>query len=154
MRSHHFRHPPVHRLPAWQRIALYASGGVLLISGLLWLAVHYSVGAGSGSDGLPHPLEVWCLRLHGLAAFVATFLMGALAAAHIPQGWRIGHQRRWAGQRKTGSVLCVLAALLVLSGYALYYFAPETLRPTLGWAHALVGVACGVLIARHRRASA
>jgi len=42
-------------------------------------------------------------------------------------------------------------ALLVLSGYALYYFAPESVRPALGWAHAFVGLTMAVLIASHRR---
>ena len=138
-----------HRLIRWQRLALYLTGALLLLTGGAWLAVHYSVGAGAGE--LPHPLEVWALRLHGLLAFAGVFVLGVLAAGHIPQGWRLSHRRRWESQRSSGVLLCTIGALLVLSGYALFYFAPESVRPALGWAHAFVGVTMAVLIASHRR---
>ena len=122
---------------------------MLLVTGTVWLAVHYSVGAGAGE--LPHPLEVWSLRLHGLAAFAGLFMLGALAAAHIPQGWRLSQRRRWAGQRSSGVMLCVIGGLLALSGYLLFYFASEAVRPALGWAHAAIGLTMAALIASHRR---
>ena len=142
-------HQAAHRLVRWQRIALYASGTLLLVTGTVWLAVHYSVGAGAGD--LPHPLEAWSLRLHGLAAFAGLFMLGALAAAHIPQGWRLSQRRRWAGQRSSGVMLCVIGGLLALSGYLLFYFASEAVRPALGWAHAAIGLTMAALIASHRR---
>ena len=141
--------PRAYRLARWQRIALYLSGTILLLTGAVWLAVHYSIGAGAGE--LPHPVEAWSLRLHGLAAFAGVFVLGVLAAAHIPHGWRLSQRRDWVTQRRTGLWLCGLGALLVLSGYALYYFAPEAVRPALGWAHAGIGAAMGGLIASHRR---
>ena len=146
--DHPSRHR-AHRLIRWQRLALYITGALLLATGGAWLALHYSIGAGAGE--LPHPLESWSLRLHGLAAFAGLFVLGVLAAAHIPQGWRLSHRRRWAGQRSSGVLLCVIGALLTLTGYLLYYFASEAVRPALGWAHAFVGAAMGVLIASHRR---
>jgi len=142
-------HHAAHRLVRWQRIALYASGTLLLVTGTVWLAVHYSVGAGAGE--VPHPLEAWSLRLHGLAAFAGLFMLGALAAAHIPQGWRLSQRRRWAGQRSSGVMLCVIGGLLALSGYLLFYFASEAVRPALGWAHAAIGLTMAALIASHRR---
>lgn len=147
--SHHRGQAHAHRLPRWQGLALYLSGAALLLSGVVWLALHYSLGGGAG--GLPHPLEAWSLRLHGLAAFGGLFVLGALAAAHIPQGWRLSQRRRWAGQRLSGLTLCALAALLVLTGYLLFYFAPEAVRPALGWLHAAVGLAMAVLLLAHRR---
>lgn len=149
------RHPPGPgpiaslRLARWHRLGLDAAGAVLLASGLVWLAVHYTVGAGTGE--LPHPLEAWCLRLHGLAAFAGVFVLGVLAAAHVPHGWRLSQRRRWAGQRTSGIALTGFAALLVASGYALYYFAPEGVRPALGWAHAGIGVAMAGGVLWHRR---
>ena len=142
-------HHTTHRLIRWQRRALYVTGAALLLTGGLWLIVHYSVGVGAGE--LPHPLEAWSLRLHGVAAFAGLFMLGVLAAGHIPHGWRLSHRRRWEGQRSTGVLLCVIGALLVLTGYLLLYFAPESVRPALGWAHAFIGLAMGVLIASHRR---
>ena len=145
----HRTSPHAHRLVRWQRLALYLSGALLVVTGLVWLGVHYSVGAGAGE--LPHPLEAWSLRLHGLGAFIGLFVLGALAAAHVPQGWRLSHRRRWAGQRNSGLGLCVIGGVLVLSGYLLYYFAPESVRPALGWVHSAAGVAMGLLVAYHRR---
>jgi hypothetical protein len=143
--------PPgsVHRLLRWQRLALYLAGAVLLLTGGLWLLVHYSVGAGAGA--LPHPLEAWSLRLHGLAAFAGLFVLGVLAAGHIPQGWRLSLRQEWPAQRLTGQLLCAFAALLVATGYLLYYFAPEGIRPALGWAHAGIGFMMAALVVSHRR---
>lgn len=138
-----------HRLVPWQRIGIYAAGALLLITGAAWLALHYSVGAGAGE--LPHPAQAWLLRGHGLVGFVGLFLFGVLAAAHVPQGWRLTRRHRWAGQRNSGVALCALAVLLSLSGYLLYYFAPEGVRAALGWAHTAAGVAMAVLVLFHRR---
>jgi len=139
----------VHRLVAWQRSVLFGSGTVLLVSGAAWLALHY----GRSGDELPSPLEAWAMRLHGLAAFAVVFALGALAASHIPQGWRLSQRLRWAQQRGSGVALCTLGALLVASGYALYYFAPEGIRPPLGWAHAALGLVMTVVVVVHRRRS-
>ncbi|MBI3530013.1 MAG: hypothetical protein HY067_18860 [Betaproteobacteria bacterium] len=140
---------PVNRLARWQRQVLYCTGAVLMLSGVLWLVVHYSVGAGAGE--LPHPMESWMLRVHGLAAFGGLFMFGVLSASHVPHGWRVTRRHHWASQRSSGVTLCVLAAALATTGYFLYYFAPEPIRPALGWAHALVGMATGILIILHRR---
>ena len=152
--SHHsFTHPsplPRHRLPKWQRRTLSASGAMLLSTGLIWLVLHYSIGAGAGE--LPHPLEAWLLRLHGLAAMAGIFLFGALASSHVPQGWRLSHRWRLVAQQRTGVLLCCLAALLATSSYLLYYFASEDLRPFLGGIHAAIGVAMAGLLLWHGRA--
>ena len=143
--------PPVNRLARWQRLTLYLTGALLTLSGTLWLVVHYSVGAGAGE--LPHPLESWMIRLHGLAAFVGLFVLGVLAASHVPHGWRVTHRHHWTTQRATGVALCTLTVLLAVTGYLLYYFAPEPVRPALGWTHELIGLAAGAVIVFHRRKS-
>lgn len=140
---------PVHRLPAWQRLGLFSTGAVLLVSGLVWLALHYTVGAGAGE--LPHPLEPWMIKLHGLAAFGGLFMLGVLGGSHIPHGWRMSARHRFAAQRGSGVLLCGAAGVLAASGYLLYYFAPETLRPALGWVHAGAGVVMGLVLLLHRR---
>ena len=162
----------LHRLPRWQHALLIGVGAATLASGVAWLALHYGLGdglsfglgAGAGVDGagvggapdapgagLPHPAEPWLMRIHGLASFGAVFVFGVLAAGHVPQGWRLVARHRWAHQRGSGLALCALAALLVASGYALYYFASETVRPTLGWVHAGLGVGMALVAMRHRR---
>ena len=76
-------HTPHNRLRPWQRRATDACGALLLLTGAVWLALHYGRG-----DELPLSAEAWALRLHGAAAFAALFMLGVLAAAHVPHGWR------------------------------------------------------------------
>ena len=146
---HHPPHAASHHLARWHRLSVYGVGALLLATGLTWLGLHYLVGAGTGE--LPHPLEAWSLRLHGLAAFAGLFMFGVVAAVHVPHGWRLSRRPRWAHQRRTGVLLCTLAAALAVSGYLLYYFAPESIRPSLGWFHAAIGVAMAAAVALHRR---
>jgi len=127
----------------WQRLGLHASVVALAFSGLLWLLVHYTWGSGAGE--LPHPLELWMIRLHGAFAMAGLFFVGVLASEHVPRGWRM------ARQRGTGLSLLACMAALVLSGYALYYFAPETLRAWIGNSHAAVGAIVLALLAWHGR---
>ena len=54
---------------------------------------------------------------------------------------------RW--QRR--SLYVAGAALLALTGYLLYYFASESVRPALGWLHSAVGIAAGAGLAFHQR---
>ena len=141
-------------LKCWQHRLLYVTASLLTLSGAVWLTVHYLWGA--GADQLPHALEPWLMRLHGGAAFAALFMTGILATSHIPQGWRMttpSSQRRVrkAGQRGTGLLMSVLGGFTIVSAYLLYYFAPENLRPLIGWAHALMGLLLCVTLPLHSR---
>lgn len=141
--------PHHHRFVPWQKLSVYTTGALLVLTGSVWLAVHYLAGAGAGE--LPHPLEAWTLQLHGLAAYAALFALGAVAATHVPQGWRLTRRQRRAHQRRSGLVLCILVALLAFTGYLLYYFAPEWIRPAMGWVHAAAGAAVAVTLVMHRQ---
>lgn len=138
---------PVLTVAAWQRALLLGTAVLLLISGGTWLAVHYLLGAGAGE--LPHPLEPWLMRLHGLGAFAALFAGGAMAGAHVGAGWRVS--ARLGTQRRSGLALCTLLALTVLSAYLLYYSAPEDWRGPLGWVHAGLGAALAATGGWHAR---
>jgi hypothetical protein len=139
----------LNRLRPWQRRWADVAGAALLASGLAWLALHYTVGAGAGE--LPHPAEPWAMRVHGLAAMAALFAFGLLAAGHVPHGWRLTQHRRGRRQRRLGLALCGLGALLVASGYALYYLVPEGARPATGLAHSAAGVLMAGVLVWHRR---
>jgi hypothetical protein len=131
-------------LPRWQRRGVQLSMTLLAASGGLWLVAHYAWGAGAGE--LPHPLEAWMMRLHGAALLASLFFLGSIAPAHVSRGWRL------ARQRTTGLLMLGGMALLVASGYALYYFAPEPIRPALGNAHAALGLVLAGVLAWHGRA--
>jgi hypothetical protein len=135
------------RITGWQKAVLYGSSGAALASGVAWLAFHY----GRDADALPSPIEPWAMRLHGLAAFAILFVLGALAASHIPHGWRVSHRFSRAHQRSSGLGLGLLAGACVLTGYLLYYFAPDAIRPALGWLHSGFGAAAVLLAFFHRR---
>jgi hypothetical protein len=145
----HAHHHVRNRLRPWQRPAVDAVGALLLVSGVVWLPLHY----GRGADALPLPAEAWLMRLHGLAAFGALFMLGVLAGGHVPHGWRATASGRGRTQRRSGLVLCTAAALLVASGYLLYYFAPDNVRPPLGLVHSAIGVAMAAALWIHRRAA-
>ena len=130
-------------LPRWQRLGLYTSIATLTASGLVWWVVHYTWGAGTGE--LPHPAELWMVRVHGAAAMTGLFFVGVLGSVHVPRGWRV------ARQRVTGVTLLAGLGVLALSGYALYYFAPETLRPSIGNGHTVTGIAVAALLVWHSR---
>jgi hypothetical protein len=135
-------------LPRWQRQTILAASWSLALSGLLWLAVHYGWGAGAGE--LPHPLEAWLMRWHGLSVPASLFAAGLVAAGHVQRGWQAGQQRA------SGLALVLAGAAVVATGYLLAYLAPERWRPSLGWGHALVGavaLAAGLVHWRRRRPS-
>lgn len=134
-------------LQGHQRMLVHASGWVLVASGVVWLGVHYLIGAGAGE--LPHPLEVWMIRMHALAAWCGAFALGGIAVSHIPRGWHSTLQRRAPAQRRLGLALCVMALALLLSGYALMYFVPEPAHAAWGWAHSAVGVAMAAVLIVH-----
>jgi hypothetical protein len=138
-----------HLLAGWQRVSTQASGLVLLVSGIVWLVVHYAWGAGQGE--LPHPWEAWTMRVHALAALVAVFLLGALAASHVPHAWRSSWRRHLDTQRRLGIALCTLGAALALTGYTLMYLVSESGRPALGWVHTALGAVMGAVLWVHQR---
>lgn len=136
------------RIRPWQRTCVDVAAAALAASGGVWLAVHYTVGAGAGE--LPSPAEPWAMRVHGAAAMLALFAAGLLAQMHIPHGWRLGHAPRWRPQRRTGLALCLLLATLVGTGWALYYAVPEPAREATGLVHSALGLAAAVALAWHR----
>jgi hypothetical protein len=81
---------------------------------------------------LPADPEAIRLKLHGAGAFLALLALGSLLAQHIRFGWSA---RR---NRTSGSLLGGFAALIVLTGYGLYY-AGEDLREWSKWTHLALG---------------
>lgn len=122
------------RLNARREALVYAVLGLLWASGVGWLVFHYFLREVGEFGALPHPLEAWWLRLHGAAAFAGLWLLGLLWVVHLVPGWNA--RRRWSG-----IVLVVLLALLVVSGYLLYYAGGEQAREVIALVHWLLGLA-------------
>ena len=73
----------------------------------------------------------------------ALILLGALLPLHVIRGLRAG------SNRSTGWVMLVACALLVASGYALYYAGAPSLREGAVWCHDVLGLALPLLLAAH-----
>src|SRR6185436_14021124 len=122
---------------------VYASGIALFASGGLWLLFHYFVQVPGELGERPHALEAWWLRLHGAAAMLMLAVLGSLLPIHVRRGW---HQRK---NLVAGISLSALALLLIISGYALYYFGSEETRPWISAFHWVLGLGAPLLLLWH-----
>ena len=138
-------HPHPNRLPRWLRAVLLVSGALLLLSGVLWLALHWRHGFSSDDLALPHPWEHPLMQLHGFVLIPFLFALGALSPVHVPRGWR---EKR---NLKSGLALIASTVLLAGSGYALYYWVDDLARDWVGWLHAVLGILLALVFAAHWR---
>ena len=131
------------RLARWQIMLLTISGGLLWLSGAAWLLLHY-YGKTSGEFGpQANPLEPWLLRLHGLALIPALLGFGGLFVVHMPRGWGT------VVQRNIGVGLTALIAVLIVSGYLLYYVGAEAFRSWASVIHWGIGIAVPAIFIWH-----
>lgn len=136
---------PALRLPAWQRRGFYGVFGLLLASGLAWLAAHFLLRQNGEFGPAVHPLEPWSMKLHGAAAMAALWWVGSLLQVHVRRALVAGRNLA-AGWSMIG-----LLSWLTLTGYGLYYFAGEESRPLWSVTHWVAGVALPVLVWIHVR---
>jgi hypothetical protein len=122
---------------------LYSSLGALFVSGVAWLILHYFVHVNGDFGPTAHPLEPWCLKVHGAVALIFVAILGSLVRGHIRLGWRMGVNR------PSGSTVLGANAFLIASGWALYYVGGEPLRAWASRGHWVVGVALPALTAVH-----
>ena len=57
---------------------LYPTLILLALSGTAWIAAHYFMLIEGEYGPEKHPLEIWSLRLHGLAGFITLLCLGML----------------------------------------------------------------------------
>lgn len=122
---------------------LYATGGVLLVSGLGWLTAHYFLASAGEFGDAHHASEPWWLRVHGAAAMGFLVVFGALLPAHIGRVWHQGKNRR------SGILMLTVIALLGISAYGLYYSGSDVLRAWLSAIHWLTGLAAAAGLVMH-----
>jgi hypothetical protein len=127
------------RLRNEARYALYATLAATILTGLWWLAVHY----GSGDELRRLAAEALALKIHGAASFAILIGFGAMSASHVRRGWSIA-RNRWSG-----SVVVGVFAVLMVSGYALYYLVDDGTRPAVSLAHWATGVGLAPILVAH-----
>ncbi len=123
------------RLAASLRYALYTIAALMFASGVTWLAAR--------SVGLDGWLKTYSLRVHGGAAMALLVLIGAAAALHSAKAWR---ERK---NRISGVLLSATLALLIVTGYLLYYLGDESARSVASIVHWAIGLALPVALAGH-----
>lgn len=147
--KHSLHHPSIRsqvsrfRLERWHRFSLYGVSGMLVVSGVVWLIVHYFLRVAGEFGEAVNPLEPWAIKLHGAFAMTMLFFVGSLLNSHIR---RAHHAHR---NRYSGWTMAVLLALLTVSGYALYYIASEGSRPLWSAAHWILGLVFPALLVLH-----
>ncbi|WP_051362310.1 hypothetical protein [Solimonas soli] len=146
MRPTHHRPRPSPRLGARRKQAFHLIGLGIWLSGIAWLVLHYLLRRQGEFGPEAHPLEPWSLKCHGAFAFAALWMSGTLWAVHVVNGWE---QKR---RRLSGALVFALLALLIVSGYLLYYAGDEDLRNATSIVHWACGVAIALAYAIHRLA--
>ena len=131
------------QLGTLHRWLTFVSLGMLLLSGLAWLYLHYFVTVATDFGVAPHPSQAWWLKLHGLAAMAALIIFGSLMPGHIRRAWQ--HKKN----RGSGGTMVATMVALSLTGYALYYIGGEEWRPIISVVHWIWGAAMLPLIALH-----
>jgi hypothetical protein len=132
------------RLGDAARRALHATMTALIGTGIWWLLVRYGDATGAATDELSRVArEALAMKFHGAAAFATLFALGAMSAQHARRGWAL---RR---NRASGSLLAATFALLVLTGYALYYLAGESAHAPVSALHWLGGLTLAPMLALH-----
>ena len=130
------------RMPAGLRWAVMLTFGALWLSGCEWLVLHYFFA--QPADFGQHPWAPLILRIHGWIAVAAVFLLGWLTAQHVSDRWP-QMIKRVSGVGITG-----VAAILALTGYALYY-TTDRLHDVAATVHEVLGGAAILLALAHWR---
>jgi hypothetical protein len=132
------------RLPAWQRLAVYTTGTLVAVSGLVWFGIQQW----ADSDDV---FSAWLVieravrTVHGSISLVMLAIIGSVLPVHVRLGWH------GLLNRSSGISLLVSLALLAFTGGALYYLADEKLRWLTTWIHQIAGVAAIAICFVHRR---
>lgn len=130
------------RLSPRHRALTYLACGLVYVSGVFWLVVHYGA-AGQDSASSPQPLEPWLLKLHGAAAMGFLIVLGSLLARHVAEAWT-AHRNVPSGIAVLATAIC-----LVISAWGLYYAGGEQLRDWLSAGHWLLFVSAAPLLLMH-----
>ena len=135
------RHHP--RMPRRRRLSVYLIVGALWLSGCLWLYLDQFL-ARPGQFGItPHPWEPALLLIHGVTAILSMYLFGWISARHILRWWP-GGLRRFSG-----ATLAALLALLVLSGFALFFLTDDAWQHRVTLIHDGLGLAVTFFAVQH-----
>jgi hypothetical protein len=113
---------------------------LIFLSGVLWAYWNYLV---ASPGDFEMSAKAWAMKIHGAAAMAVLVLIGMLLNAHVRFAWRA---RR---NRANGSVFLSAFAILIITGYGLYYAGDEKLRAWTSWIHLAIGLVLPILLLIH-----
>jgi hypothetical protein len=130
-------------MPRAQRAAIYVIVGSLWISGCAWLWLDQFAAQRGPFGKTPHPLEPPLLLAHGVAGVASLYLFGWIGARHA--------LRWWAGglRRASGGWLAAVAAVLIVSGFALFFVSSDAWQRYCAGTHDVLGIAITVFAIQH-----
>jgi hypothetical protein len=128
------------RLKRPQRYFLYAVLALVFLTGVAWAYWDYLV---ASPGDFEMSAKAWAMKVHGAAAMAVLVLIGMLLNAHVRFAWRAGRNRA------NGSVFLSAFAVLIITGYGLYYAGGERLRAWTSWIHLVVGLVLPILLLIH-----
>jgi hypothetical protein len=140
---HALRHPGPIGLGERHRQWLYASMVVLVASGAIWLLFHYFVQLKGEFGEARHPMEAVSLKVHGAAAMLFLVMFGSLIPVHMLKGWALERNLR------TAIALLAFNALLLLTGYGLYYASSESAHAWISKTHWIAGLLLPLFLLMH-----
>ncbi len=130
------------RLRSWHRWLTYLSTGLLIVTGLAWLALDALARARTDIVG-PHPLAHPLLAAHGAVAMVGSIAYGGIVAAHVPRAWAV-KRNRW-----TGCLVASVVAISMVTAWLLYYASSEDVHAIASLYHWIVGIAVALVLPLH-----
>jgi len=133
----------MNRVRRVQRRLLYLTGLLLLATGAAWAVLHYVPDWLRIDERRAVEINAVLLKVHGAAAMASLVLLGMMLVEHVGAGWR--------GERNKTSGIAILAlvAVLVVTGYLLYYAGGEELRQAASLLHLVAGVVLPLVIVFH-----
>ena len=137
MKKRAFQLSPTHR--RW----LYLVSALLFLSGALWWLADFAVQRQWPGESFGRGSKPWLLKTHGGAAMAFLIVLGTLWPNHIRRAWQAGQNRI------SGSGLLTTLAVLILTGYGLYYLGDERWRDGAAMLHDSVGWLVGGVLAVH-----
>lgn len=121
----------------------YSVSVMLFLSGAVWVLFDWLAERNEGRADFSRPLKPWMLKVHGAAAMAFLVTLGIMIPTHLRRAWQA---RR---NRLNGAFFVTVMALLVVTGYGLYYFGDDRWRSAASWIHLILGFAAPALLALH-----
>ena len=129
------------RLQVWHRWLTCASTGLLVATGIAWLALNFF--ARGHADVGPHPLAHPLLAAHGAVAMIASITYGGVLVSHVPRAWALKRNR------STGCLIAAVLLVLVVTAWLLYYASSEGVHEIASACHWIVGLSVALVLPLH-----